>query len=217
MGAQTLQPDATDGKDCRVSSGTPTTTTGTSTTAPIAGDAGGSGTQRMLIEFDLDDFGIVSGDTINSFTLTLDHASTIAAGTFIDLHRVTEAWNEAEACWNDRTTGVPWTNAGGTFDPVAAGSYEGTGVAAAPVVLAIAALAQDALDNRAGILSCIVKLRNESGVGVVASLRTSDNGTAADRPEAAAIWTTPEEAANGAASPSNPQVKLLFNMLGVRL
>jgi hypothetical protein len=195
MGAQTLQPDGTAGKDCRVSSGTPTTTSGTSTTAPLAGDAGGSGMQRMLIEFNLDDFGIVSGDTINSFVLTCDHAATVSAGVIVDIHRVTAAWNEAEACWDNRTTGVPWSTGGGDYDPVAAASFTFTGVASEPVVFAIAALAQDALDSRAGILSCIIKLRSEAGVGVVTNLRTSDNGTAADRPEAAAIWTTPEVAA----------------------
>jgi hypothetical protein len=90
-----------------------------------------------------------------------------AAGVYSGrLSRCTRTdWVELEVTWNNYKAGTPWTAGGGDFDdigppakidyeePDAAGIFENTG---------LAGWVTDALNNRGGILTLIVRLVDES-------------------------------------------------------
>ena len=50
------------------------------------------------------------GSTINSATLTLNLFDTTVADPTV--YQLTEGWTESQVTWNDRSTGVSWTNEG---------------------------------------------------------------------------------------------------------
>jgi len=84
-------------------------------TKPNTGDL-----SRSFIQFDLSS--ISSGSTINCATLRA-YERELNNNQTIYLHRVTKSWNEFEATWLNRKTGIPWTTAGGDYDPTEIASF----------------------------------------------------------------------------------------------
>jgi hypothetical protein len=72
---------------------------------------------QAIIEFDL--AAIPANSNITTATLYLYEEQT-QAGQTINLHRVTNSWNDSEVTWLQRMAGVPWSAPGGDY----AGSSE---------------------------------------------------------------------------------------------
>ncbi|HEY7168824.1 MAG TPA: DUF4347 domain-containing protein, partial [Candidatus Binatia bacterium] len=77
--------------------------------------------QRALLEFDLS--GIPANATINSAVLKMQ-STQIGGALNINVYEVLQSWSEGTASgtadtanWDQRSAGVNWTTAGGTFDP----------------------------------------------------------------------------------------------------
>ena len=97
--------------------------------------ASGFGFTRSLLAFDTS--GIPAGATINSATLSMVVNMVPSAGpdcgsglsNNVGLHRLTADWNENQATWNQRMTGINWSAGGavGNFAPVASASTLLTG------------------------------------------------------------------------------------------
>lgn len=79
-----------------------------------------SSAYRSLIQFDVS--AIPNDATVNSAVLKLQNRDVgVNNGDgVVNVYRVTGAWNESQATWNERLTGAAWTAAGGDY---AAGSY----------------------------------------------------------------------------------------------
>jgi hypothetical protein len=73
--------------------------------------------QRPLMRFDLSS--IPPTANVQSMTLSLWVKGLNGPAVDVHAHQVLESWNELEATWNDRDrdAGVPWAEAGGTYDP----------------------------------------------------------------------------------------------------
>lgn len=71
--------------------------------------------KRGVFTFDISS--IPAGSVIQTATLRLNRIGGDKNTLSMSVHRLTEAYNEAQATWNNRLTGTPWTTAGGTFDP----------------------------------------------------------------------------------------------------
>ena len=72
-------------------------------------------------------------------------------------------WNEAQATWNSRTTGVAWTNLGGDYtDPHAHFTATFAGGAGDCLQVDITELVIDAIDNRGGLLDLLIRLDDEA-------------------------------------------------------
>jgi hypothetical protein len=80
-----------------------------------------SNPRNTLIQFDLSV--IPPGTPIVCANLRLNQISSLEIGQTIQIHRVTAAWVESQATWNNRTTGVAWINPGGDFDSAVAASF----------------------------------------------------------------------------------------------
>jgi hypothetical protein len=102
----TIQPDGTAGIDTYLDSVSPTTNYGSATQLYTYG------TRRAMHQFSL--AGIPVGAVIPAASLQI-YANTCAAGNVITANPLTQAWNEAQATWNNRITDTAWTSAGGTY------------------------------------------------------------------------------------------------------
>lgn len=126
-----------------------------------------SGAIRALVNFDLS---AIAASTVNTALLR----RTIrgiggAGGTNGRLSRCTRPadWVEAEATWRNYRAGNAWTTAGGDFDdagPPAAVTYTEPIATGLHTITGLAALAQDALDNRGNLLSLITRILTDTGV-----------------------------------------------------
>ena len=111
-----LQPDATEGLDARMLAVVPNSNQGTFKW--IAAYHNGSNVQNTVILFDVSS--IPAGSTINSAVLYLTVVSDYSVPYDRDPHRVLAGkvinnWQESEVTWNNRLTGVVWTNPGGDY------------------------------------------------------------------------------------------------------
>ncbi len=75
----------------------------------------GSDQRRSLLRFDLS--AIPFGSEVHSAELELHLASGSGSAVPIDVFRVTERWIENEVTWDERSSGVAWSNPGGDHDP----------------------------------------------------------------------------------------------------
>ncbi len=106
---------------------------GADTDMRIKPDAGNE--RRILIGFNLSS--IPSSSTIISSTLRLYETTTSASQT-ITLYRLTNSWVGSQVNWNQRSSGVAWSTAGGdyqntalaTFSPNIANQYRDINVTA---------------------------------------------------------------------------------------
>lgn len=119
--------------------------------------------KRCLLMFDISQ--IDPTLAIQSATLTLE---TILSWAVTDA-RVSRSgraatWSGGAVSWNDYTPGSAWTPAGGEIDHVTPPAVPFTTPSGpGPFVLPdISAHAQDAIDNRAGLMSIILNLVNET-------------------------------------------------------
>jgi hypothetical protein len=192
MPTLTLQPDAASGLDTYIRSNQATTNFGTATSMSVFRTVFLGRTDRAILEFDVS--AIPVGAHVSSATLTLN--VTIAVAALLNVHRLTQAgFSESQATWNVYATGQAWTTPGGDYDPTVAGTIDP--LADGPVESTdLAALVQDAIENRSGRLIMLLKQANE-GVDGNLQFSSSDHATAANRPELEIEYTLHASAPEG--------------------
>lgn len=144
--------------------------------------------RRALLKFDVSS--IPAGAIIGAATLTL-FGDYSAVGADYDprtfyCYRCTRAWVEGQATWIIYSTGNDWATAGlgaGT-DYVTTGGDTTSQTLLDPRLEfdGLAALVQDALDNRSGILNVVIIGPEVAGVRFYADMGDSDTGNADERP-----------------------------------
>jgi hypothetical protein len=72
------------------------------------------GPRRVLLEFDIST--VPSGISIFESNILLNVFDNFNPTRDGEVFRLTESWSETQATWNNRLSGTPWSNAGGTFD-----------------------------------------------------------------------------------------------------
>lgn len=126
-----------------------------------------SGSPRViLLRFDLTS---QLGKTATSASLSMTEQNLNSSG--LSVRRCTRSnWIEGEATWVNYATGSAWSVAGGDVSTpnVLAYAYAGSG---AINITGLDALVQDALDNRAGILS--LRIEGDAGGGLLSILDRS--------------------------------------------
>ncbi len=207
------QPDAAAGKDTHLDNINPTVNNGTSTVLNVGRDKVGPNTFifRGLIEFDISSIPtnatVVSGVlTLNAETIVVSSAESSAA------RRVTAVWNESQATWDDRITSTAWGTAGGDFTTTDQGTFN-LPTSTGPIDINLDALVQDAIDNRAGTLSLILMRTSEANPDAQVNFSSSDNATAANRPQLFIEFDTPPSGEIDLFIPSKdsiPHQKLYF-------
>jgi len=141
-----LQPDATEGLDARLIALAPNNNYGSDTW--ITAYHYSSNIQNAVIQFDLSP--IPTGSIINSAELYLSCVDTGDGLHYITYpHRVlaantTAIWDESQVTWNNRLTGVSWTNPGGDYGVTYADEGEAT---YGDTSLETASLVQDWVDG----------------------------------------------------------------------
>lgn len=108
----TSQPDGTGGKDTFIYQPAPTTPLGSATSLYIGEQNNGTGAiNRTLLAFD---FSSLAGALPSSMTLSLwSHNNLSSAAATFAAYRQKRNWVEAEATWNEYSTGNSWSTAGG--------------------------------------------------------------------------------------------------------
>jgi hypothetical protein len=191
MSTLTLQPDGTAGVDAMISSLNTSTNYGTDTILYIGNDAlSPTYFRRALYQFDISD--IPAGSVIDSAALTLygDYNFDDQTEKTFYAYRCTRVWVEGQVTWAVYSTGNSWTTAGGDYVTTDGDSYTTDGVTPDPLGMVfsnLAALAQDALDNRSGILNLIL-IGPEASGSYSAEMDSSDWGNASQRPELVVIY-----------------------------
>lgn len=182
MSTLTLQPNAANGIDTMISSLQTSTNYGTTDLLQVGNARVGSDDfRRSLYKFDISS--IPAGSVISSATLTLtgDYSTTggvPSSGTFY-CYRCTRNWVKGEATWTIYSTGNNWATSGGgagtdyvtTDGDSSVQQYTDTSLE----FDGLAALAQDALDNRSGILNLIVIGPETAGVRFYSETSASDD------------------------------------------
>lgn len=81
----------------------------------------GSTTARANRTFMMFDLSGLAGCDVTAAQLSLYYASEAFGGISptLEIHRVTASWSESSVTWSSRSSGMPWTAAGGDFDAVA--------------------------------------------------------------------------------------------------
>jgi len=102
----------------------PTTNYGTYERVVVTG-YGSPEYQRTLIRFDLSS--VPPGTPVASATLMLYTWNKQGGGTPpYGLYELTRDWNENEVTWNNATSGITWTTAGGDYDPTVVDTFTPT-------------------------------------------------------------------------------------------
>ncbi|MEP3478069.1 MAG: DUF4347 domain-containing protein [Fuerstiella sp.] len=90
----------------------------------IVDKSGGSfGNERAVLRFDLSSLPVDA--VITSAQLVLN-ATAISGDFDIDVYEVTEVWDENSVTYDDRTSGVEWTDGGGTIDGTSLDTFAAT-------------------------------------------------------------------------------------------
>lgn len=144
---------------------------------------------RGLVRFDVSS--ISSSYTILNATLTLFYTSGSGPQN-ITLARSADNWTELGATWNTYNGVNAWTGtAGGATTPNTTVAYAGGNL-----VFDAYSLVVDAIQNRSGILRCVVDGDSvDSGELIV--FGSFDNGTSNLRPQLVVNYLTPETAQGG--------------------
>ena len=192
------QPDSLNGKDTYLSKQMPNTEYGVGTWMYVGADAAGAGVWRSLISLEsLRD--LPPDAAIQSAQLVLTVSVPATSPEPMEIDRCTRPnWNEglgdgSGATWNfaSNIPFQPWTTPGGDF--TVAGQMRGFTLPVAPaqqigshLSYDITALAHDAIDNRQGLLSLLLKRVNENqaggGIFAKAAFFASENFEAFNRP-----------------------------------
>ena len=165
-------------------------------------DSSGGQELRTFLLIDLDAAGLPADATIDSAELDLTVYSTAGTSTVdTTIARLTRTdWVEAEATYNSYSTGNLWSTPGGDFTAV--DSFTVDTMPAFPATWTIdglETLVQDALDNRSGLLSLLLKKTLESGGTRLVRIRDSEYATVDDRPKLTITYTEAAAAASGVA------------------
>jgi hypothetical protein len=120
--SETIQPNATAGKDTWLEALNPNNNNGVDTWLYVGKQSGsGDRRQRILLEFNLSN--IPSNAVVTSAILELTALS--GSGLTLNVHRATTSWTEGSglnsisgdgATWNNATGSAAWTTAGGDFN-----------------------------------------------------------------------------------------------------
>ncbi|MFO1485862.1 MAG: GEVED domain-containing protein [Verrucomicrobiaceae bacterium] len=100
--------------DSWLNANTTTTNYGSSTTMRVDSSAGGAGNGRPVLKFDLSS--IPAGSTITAATLSLN-AVTVSdvSSRAIRLYPLNQSFVESQVTWNQQSSGVNWSTAGGSY------------------------------------------------------------------------------------------------------
>lgn len=171
--AESIQPNATIGKDSYIVSGSPNTNYGTDTTMYVVAD-----TRRSVIQFDLS--GLPAGITnVTSANLTL-FLTNFGSGTpYVAVYRITRDWTETGVTWNNATASQAWTTAGGDFSATewANISLSGTGYYTFPITQLVNATVNGTYANQGWMLRSTI-----TGTGTN-QFASSDNTNSTRWPE----------------------------------
>lgn len=151
--------------------------------------------ERTIFNFDLSS--IPAGSTINSISLALE-VWGVDASAAVKLQRCTRpaTWTEMGVTWLKYDGTNNWTNAGGDRDltVTVTGTFpSGTGTWTIPTSANFVTIAQDAIDNRSGILSLILFLSDESSSGSSrgGSMRSQEYDGGSAEPKVTVDYTAP--------------------------
>lgn len=119
--------------------------------------------RRSIVNFDVS---ALAGRTINSAKLVRDVFNS-SGDTTIRVSRCTrpDDWVENEVTWNEYSDGNAWTSGGGDFDdtgpPAAIDAAETSGTGWLTIT-GLEDFVDDAIDNRDGIVSLILRITDEA-------------------------------------------------------
>lgn len=136
--------------------------------------------RRAIGNFDISE---LAGSTIDGARLVRDLYGISSGGQNAVLSRCTrpEDWSESGVTWNSYAPGQPWTAGGGDFDdagPPAKITYTEPTSTGPHEILGLQDFVTDALDNRDGIVSIIIRLDDEDpGVSTNYVWRAREYGT----------------------------------------
>jgi RHS repeat-associated protein len=166
---KTLQPLPLEGKATYVdNAGAGCTNHGAESDVWLSADL--AAVRRGLLHFDLRD--IPTTATINGARLSVWRPFHAGVNAWVDLHRVTSAWEEgtgADACtgdgasWNETEGGVGWSSPGVDYDPTPAKSINSNNGAVWNLFY-IEPLVQQWVSGQAPNLGVLLKLQNETPV-----------------------------------------------------
>jgi hypothetical protein len=143
---------------------------------------------RTLFRFDLSS--IPAGSTVSSTDIQITvYSNNLSASREGKFHPITSTWLEAQATWNNRQSGTPWSSAGADFN---AGVVDTVTVVNSNIVqnYTIDNTIQDCIDN--GRDDFIFKFTDETdGSNRNALFRESEYETPADRPKLTVVYIEP--------------------------
>ena len=188
MATETLIQPAAAGKDTWLDEANPTINHGADDFMGVWRDAGNVDIRHALIEWDLAGLSIVQGMQV-LFARMMLHANGVATGTLnevIGAHRITADWNEGEATWNNRKTGIAWGTAGGDCEVGAQDTQlVNVGIrdtADAWFSFLLTQQVKDWLDSVDANYGLCFKWANELVADSLRGFRTSDDAIADQRP-----------------------------------
>ena len=172
-------------KDCTINLALPTTADNT-TSLEMSRNSGGTAKKRALLEFDLSDAGDFAIESVISAELALSNTGGTYGGVAIfNVYRLTVAgWTEA-ATWNTQNGATAWTAPGGDYTTTLGLTLDaGSGPSATSLTFTtgLLSLVDDAIDNRANLLSVVGILETTS----------ADNSWIGESSEAAGVGDRPE-------------------------
>lgn len=212
----TLQPGAADGLDTHTSEGNPTSNFGTNTAMQTNSLAGSR--LRFLLKFDLSS---LVGATVSSSVLSLWNTTLTANTRVIELYSILAAnsgWTEGGATWNYAlASSIRWagdTGADGGADAgctVAGTDHNGT------LLGSFSYVGNDPIGTRYDVTLSASQVQawvNGANYGMVShrtssntiSFATSDNATAANRPQLVTDYTLPAVAGRRLFTPAIPGI-----------
>lgn len=155
-----VQPDATSGKDTYIVSTEPNTNKDGENTLFILPTGGAI--MRILIEMDIS--AIPRESFIESATLNVFDQSITPVD--IEVYPITVEWESDEATYNDRKTGVAWSNPGGSGD-FDISIFDLGQTSGSSTAIDVQNTVEDAVMNKAGIWSVIVIAQTEPVSGAI--------------------------------------------------
>ncbi len=202
-GGGSLLLDPVDGDDTYLSDGSPSTPFGSSDEIRLSNKTNNQ--ENGLIRFDLG--AVPVGATLTSALLEM-YFEDIGSGVqnTVSVHRVQSPWTESGATWLEASPGVPWTTAGGDYDPVAVDSV--TVLPGVPgyqqwVVTPLVADWVGGNPNHGFLLRAGPDANH-------ADFTTSDSASVAQHPRLSVTWTC---GCGGCGGPSDPFYLDEFNQL----
>lgn len=192
----TLQPDAAAGDDTYIDNQLTTTNFGTNASLLIGESNAETRDNRCLIKFDLSS--IPAGSQIISATLSLWQFAELSNNARdMRVFLLKRVWVETEATWNEYSSGNSWQNAGGfgvndaqTSPDIGLINLSATESAGEKQITLTASAIQDLLTGGSFTNNgFIIKMNTENEDQQ--QFRSSDYGTAGERPKLAIVYSPP--------------------------